>query len=45
MKKEVKIGIIGITAIVLLIFGINYLKGARMCTFFCEDNICKIYLL
>lgn len=30
MKKEVKIGIIGITAIVMLIFGINYLKGVSM---------------
>ena len=30
MKKEVQIGIIGITAIALLFFGINYLKGVRM---------------
>ncbi len=30
MKKEVKIGFIGIVAIALLIFGINYLKGVRM---------------
>ena len=30
MKKEVKIGLIGIAAIALLIFGINYLKGVRM---------------
>ena len=30
MKKEVKIGLIGIVAIALLIFGINYLKGVRM---------------
>ena len=30
MKKEVKIGLIGIIAIGLLIFGINYLKGVRM---------------
>ena len=30
MKKEVKIGLIGITALALLIFGINYLKGVRM---------------
>lgn len=30
MKKEVKIGLIGIIAITLLIFGINYLKGVRM---------------
>lgn len=30
MKKEVKIGIIGITALAMLIFGINYLKGVRM---------------
>lgn len=30
MKKEVKIGLIGIIAITILIFGINYLKGARM---------------
>ena len=30
MKKEVKIGLIGIIAITMLIFGINYLKGARM---------------
>ena len=30
MKKEVKIGLIGIAAIAMLIFGINYLKGARM---------------
>ena len=27
MKKEVQIGLIGIIAIALLIFGINYLKG------------------
>ena len=30
MKKEVQIGLIGIIAIALLIFGINYLKGVRM---------------
>jgi hypothetical protein len=30
MKKEVKIGIIGILALVMLFFGINYLKGVRM---------------
>lgn len=30
MKKEVKIGIIGIIALTLLIFGINYLKGVSM---------------
>ena len=30
MKKEVKIGIIGIAALALLIFGINYLKGVRL---------------
>ena len=30
MKKEVKIGIIGIVAIAMLFFGINYLKGVRM---------------
>ena len=30
MKKEVKIGFIGIAAIALLFFGINYLKGVRM---------------
>lgn len=30
MKKEVKIGFIGIAAIAMLIFGINYLKGVRM---------------
>ena len=30
MKKEVQIGLIGIIAIGLLIFGINYLKGVRM---------------
>lgn len=30
MKKEVKIGIIGITALAMLIFGINYLKGVQM---------------
>ena len=30
MRKEVKIGIIGITAIAMLFFGINYLKGVRM---------------
>lgn len=30
MRKEVKIGIIGIIAIAMLIFGINYLKGVRM---------------
>lgn len=30
MKKEVKIGIIGIAALAMLIFGINYLKGVRM---------------
>ena len=30
MRKEVKIGIIGIVAIAMLFFGINYLKGVRM---------------
>ena len=30
MRKEVKIGIIGIIAIAMLFFGINYLKGVRM---------------
>ena len=30
MRKEVKIGFIGIVAIALLFFGINYLKGVRM---------------
>ena len=30
MKKEVKIGIIGILALVMLFLGINYLKGVRM---------------
>lgn len=30
MKKEVKIGLIGITALAMLIFGINYLKGVQM---------------
>lgn len=30
MRKEVKIGFIGIIAIVMLITGINYLKGVRM---------------
>ena len=30
MRKEVKIGIIGIVAITMLIFGINYLKGVSM---------------
>ena len=30
MKKEVKIGIIGIAAIAMLFLGINYLKGVRM---------------
>ena len=30
MRKEVKIGIIGILAIGMLIFGINYLRGATM---------------
>ena len=30
MKKEVKIGIIGISALAVLIFGINYLKGVRL---------------
>lgn len=30
MRKEVKIGIIGIVAIGLLIFGINYLRGVSM---------------
>ena len=30
MRKEVKIGLIGIIAIAMLILGINYLKGARM---------------
>lgn len=30
MRKEVKIGLIGITAILMLIFGINYLKGVQM---------------
>ena len=27
MTKEVKIGLIGIAALAMLIFGINYLKG------------------
>lgn len=30
MRKEVKIGFIGIAALAMLIFGINYLKGVRM---------------
>ena len=30
MRKEVKIGLIGIIAIAMLFLGINYLKGARM---------------
>lgn len=30
MKKEIKIGIIGIIALALLFFGINYLKGVKM---------------
>jgi len=30
MKKEVKIGLIGIVALAMLFFGINYLKGVRM---------------
>lgn len=30
MKKEVKIGIIGIIAITLFIFGLNYLRGVNM---------------
>ena len=30
MRKEVKIGIIGIVALAMLFFGINYLKGIRM---------------
>lgn len=30
MRKEVKIGIIGIVALAMLFFGINYLKGVRM---------------
>ena len=30
MRKEVKIGLIGIVGIAMLFFGINYLKGVRM---------------
>ena len=30
MRKEVKIGFIGIVALAMLFFGINYLKGVRM---------------
>ena len=30
MRKEVKIGLIGIVALAMLFFGINYLKGVRM---------------
>ena len=30
MKKEVKIGLIGILALAILILGINYLKGVNM---------------
>lgn len=30
MRKEVKIGLIGIVALVILIFGINYLRGITM---------------
>ena len=30
MKKEMKIGLTGITALVVLFFGINYLKGINM---------------
>ena len=30
MKKEVKIGLAGITALIILFFGINYLKGVSM---------------
>ena len=32
MTKEVKIGLIGIAALAMLIFGINYLKGNFMHT-------------
>ena len=32
MKKEVKIGFAGIAALVVLFFGINYLKGINMFT-------------
>ena len=30
MTKEVKIGLIGIAALAMLIFGINYLKGINI---------------
>ena len=30
MTKEVKIGLIGIAALAMLIYGINYLKGINM---------------
>ncbi|MGL4518628.1 MAG: MlaD family protein [Phocaeicola sp.] len=30
MKKEFKIGIVGIAAVAMIIFGINYLKGVQM---------------
>ncbi len=30
MRKEVKIGLIGIAALAMLVFGINYLKGIKM---------------
>ena len=30
MKKEVKIGLAGIGALLILFFGINYLKGISM---------------
>ena len=30
MKKEVKIGLAGIASLLILFFGINYLKGVNM---------------
>ena len=42
MTKEVKIGLIGIAALAMLIFGINYLKGINMFQS-AKLLLCRIY--
>ena len=41
ITKEVRIGIAGVAALCLLVFGINYLKGINMFKA-CQLFLCKI---
>ena len=47
MTKEVKIGLIGIAALAMLIYGINYLKGINMFQsanyYYVEYTNCLLY--